>query len=353
MQTALGHGIQQADGFHGHRFTAGIGTGNDHGIKLFSQLHRNGHCRFFRQQGVPGIHQTHGLGRQFRLHTAHLIAQLCFGENQVQLGQNHVIRVDFRPMGRTIGRQFHENPVNFRFLLGPQFPQLIVGFHRGHGLHKQRCPGGRHVMDQAGHLAPMLRFHRHHIPFGTGGDNRFLQCLGIGRGRDNLLQAFPRPGGSGANLPANGGQLRTGRIGNFVLRQNRGGNFLFQKFIGLQAGKQRVNHRVLLHGPVIFSVSPQASGAGEHLCNGQQLQGIQHTAQIRPAQRGPHILNAVKRRAALQHHHMSRGAGFFQPTAHLPPLAAGAQIPRRLLCRIADSLRRQHFQYPGQLHRPQ
>ena len=86
---------------------------------------------------------------------------------------------------------------------------------------------------------------------------------------------------------------------------------------------------------------------------GQQFQGIQHTAQIRPAQRGPHVLNSVKRRAALQHHHMSRGAGFFQPTAHLPTLAAGAQIPRRLLCRIADSLRRQHFQYPGQLHRPQ
>ena len=92
VQAALGHEGEQASRFQGDRLTAGVGAGDDQGVKALPQFQVDGHCLLLVQQRMPGVaeHEPAVL-HQFRLHAVHLIGQLAPGEDQVQRQQQVVI----------------------------------------------------------------------------------------------------------------------------------------------------------------------------------------------------------------------------------------------------------------------
>ena len=203
-------------------------------------------------------------------------------------------------------------------------------------------------MDQTGDLTAIFRLHRHNVTAVTGGDDGFLQCLLVGRRRNNLLQRISGTGRSRTNLAANGCQFGTCSIGNFVFPNDGGGDFLFQMVYGTQGRKQVIQHGAFRQAAVMLPIGADIARAGQHLCNGQQLGGVQHTAQIRTRQAVSHILNAVKAGTALEHHHLLCRSGFSQTAAHHALFADRAQLQTVLLCCFAHSLCSQHLQHSRQ-----
>ena len=64
------------------------------------------------------------------------------------------------------------------------------------------------------------------------GDDGLLEVLGLGGG-DDLLQNIPDLASGGPDVPADGGQLRAGRVGQIsVLRHDGAGDLVLQKAVG-------------------------------------------------------------------------------------------------------------------------
>ena len=227
VQAALGHQAQQADGFQGHGLAAGVGAGDHQGVELLAQLHGDGHGPGLVQQGVPGTAQCHAApAADLRTAGVELIAQLCPGEDHVQVHQNVIVPEDVLHLGSAGGGQLAQDAVDLLLLPGLQLLQLVVGLHHAHGLHKQRGPGGGDVVDQAGHTALALGLHRHHEPAVPLGDQGLLQHLGIGRRGDDLLQNLPSLAGSDPHFPPDIRQLGAGGVGDGLLVQNGGADLL-------------------------------------------------------------------------------------------------------------------------------
>ena len=108
-----------------------------------AQRHRHRHRLGRIQQGMPCPLQVDAapLPHQ-RTPRVHGIAQLCPGENGVQLHQQVVVVQDVLPLRRALAGQYTQHPVDLLFLTGLQFLQFIIGLHHAHGFHEQRGPGG-------------------------------------------------------------------------------------------------------------------------------------------------------------------------------------------------------------------
>ena len=172
MQPALCHQCQQANGFQSNRLAAGIGAGDDHGVKIRAQPHRNRHHFFRIDQRMPGVSQFH---LTLIVHDGrpcpHPIGQLRLGKDHVQLHQHSVIQIDVIPMCRCLSGKLRQNPLDLLFLLQLQFTQRIVGVHSRHGLNKEGRTRSRHIMHQTRHISPALTLNRHHIPSTPDGDD--------------------------------------------------------------------------------------------------------------------------------------------------------------------------------------
>ena len=85
MEAALGHQGQQAQGFQADRLTAGVGAGNDQGVKPPAQLHVDGHSPAAVQQRVAGPAQIYApVPADLGAAGIHAVAELAPGKNQVQ-----------------------------------------------------------------------------------------------------------------------------------------------------------------------------------------------------------------------------------------------------------------------------
>ena len=155
-----------------------------------------------------------------------LIAELSTGEDHVQLHQQIIIVENILPEGGTFGGQGAQNALDLLLLPGLQLLALVVGLDHAHGLHKQRGPGGGHVVDKAGQAALALRLDGHHEAAVTLGDQRLLQHLGVGGGGDDALQNGAALGGGLAQLAADVPQLGAGGVGNGLLVQDGGADLL-------------------------------------------------------------------------------------------------------------------------------
>ena len=105
MEAALCHQGQQADGFQGYGFTAGIGAGDDHGIKVRPQPKRNGDHLFGVDQRMPGLAQ---LDPALVIHNGspgvHPVGELCLGEDHVQLNEHGGVQPDGFGIACCLGR---------------------------------------------------------------------------------------------------------------------------------------------------------------------------------------------------------------------------------------------------------
>ena len=181
MQTALRHQCQQTDGFQCHRFTAGIGAGNDHGVKIRAQPDGDGYNDLGINQRVSCLAQLYpALIVHNRRTCAHLVGQLRLGENYIQLHQHLIVQIDGFPIACGLCGQLRQNPLNFFLFLQFQLPQSVIGIHSGHGFHKIGGTGCRNIVHQTGNIVLAFAFYGNNIPPLPNGNDRLPQEFGIG-----------------------------------------------------------------------------------------------------------------------------------------------------------------------------
>ena len=92
MQPALGHQRQQSQRLQAHRLAAGVGPGDDQGVKGLPQLDVDGYRPSAVQQGVAGLAELDAAAApDLRAAGVHLVAQLAPGKDQVQHDQQVVV----------------------------------------------------------------------------------------------------------------------------------------------------------------------------------------------------------------------------------------------------------------------
>ena len=119
-------------------------------------------------------------------------------------------------------------------------------------------------MHQTGNIIFAFAFHRDNIPALANGNDRFPQKFGISRRRNDFLQAVPDFAGLNAHMTANIGQFGRGRVGDFLLRQNRAEDFVFQILVGRQCLEQRIQNRFFI---IFGNISLCRSGAAKDARN--------------------------------------------------------------------------------------
>ena len=350
VQAALGHQAQQANGFQGHGFAAGVGAGDDQGVELLTQLHGDRHRLGLIQQRMPGPAQGDAApAAHLRAAGVELIAQLRPCKDHIQLHQNVVVPEDVLHLAGTLSRELAQDTVDLLLLTGLQFLELVVGLHHAHRLHEQRGTGGGNVVDQTRQTALALGLHRHHEAAVPLGDEGLLQDLGIGGGGDDALQDLPALGGRQPHFPADIRQLAAGGVGNGLLVQNGGAYLILQIAVGVQRGEQPVQHRGLpLPLGVVFA---DPAAGGQHACHIQQFTGVQHTAVVGTGQGGGYILDPGEGGAAVETQPLLGGVGLIQQMQHLLRVRGGSQAQAPLLGGVADRLGRQLFQHRRKLQR--
>ena len=199
-------------------------------------------------------------------------------------------------------------------------------------------------MDQAGDGVFVLRLHRHHVPVGADGDDGLLEVLGL-VGGDELLQDVPHLGLRGTHVPADGGQLGAGRVGNLLLPQDGIGDGVLQKAVGGE-GPKEVGDGGLFLSPAVL---PHAAGAAQHRRDVQQLPGAEAAPHVRPLEGGGHRPDPGEAGGPPQDQHLHRGAGLLLGPLHVVPVGHGPQGQAALLPLLRGGAVGQQLQHPGQL----
>ena len=348
VEAALGHQRQQAQGLEGHGLAAGVGTGDDQGVKGVPQLDVDGHRRLGVQQGVAGLAQMDGpVPADLRPHGVHLVAQLAPGEDQVQVDQGVVVPLDVLPVGGSLGGELRQDAVDLLLLLGLQLNILVVGLDHPHRLHEQRGSGGGDVVDQSRQVALVLRLHRYHEAAVPLGDDGLLQNFPIAGGGDDPLKDLAALGLGRPHVAADVRQLRAGGIGDGVLVRDGPLDLLLQKAVAVEGEEQVVDGGFLRR--LVVEVLLRPAGGGQQIRDGQQLPSVQGAAPVRPVQGLRHRLHAGKGRAAPQADEISGRIGLVQQTQHLLHFRLRPEAQGPLPGLGADSLLAQQLQHPGQL----
>ena len=215
------------------------------------------------------LHDSGGAG-------PHPVGQLGPGEDHIQKDEQIVVLSDIVLELCALGGQLRKDALNLLLLPGLELLEFVVGLHHPHGLNEEGGARGGHVVDQAGDSILMFRLHRHHVPVGADGDDGLLEVLGL-VGGDDLLQNVPHLGLGGPHVPADGGQLGAGRVGNLILPQDGVGDGVLQKPVGREGAEQMGDGGLLL-SPAIL---PYAAGAAQHRRNVQQLTGAETAPHVR------------------------------------------------------------------------
>ena len=277
----------------------------------------------------------------------HLVAQLAPGEDHVQMDQGVIVPENVLLVGRRLGGEFRQDPLDLLFLLGLQLLELVVGLNHAHGLHEKGGAGGGDVVDQSRQVPLVLRLHRHHEAAVPLGDDGLLKHLGIGGGGDDALEHLTALGGRLAHVAADVCQLRGGGVGDLVLIQDGIFDAVLQIAVAMEGEEEMVDDRLFLG--VLVEVLPHPPGGGEEPGDGQQLVGVQAAAPVRPGQCLRHRLDPGKGGAAPQTDHGPGRVGLILKPEDLLRLRLRHQSPAAVLGLGADGLGRQQFQHRRQL----
>ena len=166
-------------------------------------------------------------------------------------------------------------------------------------------------MHQPRHRALVVGPNRQHIAVGPHGDNRLLQCLGVGRRGEDFVKRFSGPCRCRPHFAADIRKIGRCAVGDLILRRNRGINPLFQVLVGTQCVKEAVDAGffVFLLGEIGFAQSRAAREA----CNVQQFPRVQRSAESRPLKRRTDVPCPGKGRASPQRHQPRGVACLRQP----------------------------------------
>ena len=235
VQTTFCHQCQQTDGFQSNGFTASIGSGDDHGIKVTAKPNRDGDNCFCVDQRMSCLAQVYpALVIHDGCPSTHPVSKLCLGKDHIQLNQHVVIQIDRFSVTCSLAGQFCQNPFNFFLFLQFQLPQSIVGIDCGHGFHKIGTTGSRNIVHKTRHIILAFAFHRNHITALADGNYRLPEEFGIGGRRNNFLKTVTDLSCLDTHMTADVRQFRRCVVSDFFFRQNGAEDFIFQVFIGGQ-----------------------------------------------------------------------------------------------------------------------
>lgn len=127
------------------------------------------------------------------------------------------------------------------------------------------------------------------------------------------------------------------------------GDPVFQKASPMKGAEHGIEHSV----PIAFvaAVILYPAGAPQKRCNIQQFPRVQHTAALRPAQRGQTHPLLRQRTAALQAQQHAGRAGLLLQTLHILHIRLRQQCTGFGFGRLRRCLGSQFFQNSGQLQR--
>ena len=226
----------------------------------------------------------------------HPVAQLCLGKNHIQLNEDLVILCDGLPVRCRLGRQFGQNPLNFLLLFQFQFPEGVIGVDRRHGLNEISRSGCGNIMHQSGDIIFAFALHRHHIPSLPDGNNGFPQEFGVSWGGNDFLKTIPDFGRLYPHMSTDFSQSGRCVVCNFLFRQDRSENFIFQIFVRTQPVEKRVQYRLFF---VLRNIGLYGSGAAEHPRDPQKFNRLKTAAPVSPLQRRRDISYISKNRVSF------------------------------------------------------
>ena len=207
-QPALVEHREQAERLERHGLAARV-RARDHQRPHAGERKVDGHDAGRIEQRVAGPGQLH-LVRGLHLAALPRARQRRRRERQVQGGQRGH-RVLQRPgLLAHQPRQGAQDALLLLVLLGPQLAHPVVGLHHRHGLDEDRLAGSGAVVHDARHRRAGRRLDRQHRPAAALGGERLLQVRPQPHGQ--LAQQVGRLPSRGREAPADGGQLRRGRV---------------------------------------------------------------------------------------------------------------------------------------------
>ena len=297
METALRHKGQQADGFQSDGLAAGVGSGDDEGVKIRPQTDGDGHDALALNERMPRPLQLRcSVGADLRLHAVHPQGKPGLGEDHIQRRQHLHAQVDALSEGCGLGGKLRQNPFDLLAFLDQQLPQGVVGVDRRHRLNKEGAAGGGHIMDKARDLALILALDRHHIAVSPQGDDGVPEILGVAGRGDDLLQGVLDLRTLNAHMPPDVCKLTAGSVGDLLLGENGIGDLFLQIAVGGKLLEIDVQDRL---GIVAVIIGPGVADAPQDACNAQKLRRRQAAATVRTLQRRADLFDLMKRRRAF------------------------------------------------------
>ena len=146
-------------------------------------------------------------------------------------------------------------------------------------------------------------------------------------------------------MPADGGQLRAGGVGQLVLPHNGVGDGVLQKSVGGEGAEQMGDGGLFLPRPVVGGGPGRSQNGGDL----QQLPGVQAAPHVRPLEAGGHRLDARKAGGPPEDQQFYRCGGLLLGPFYVVDVVHGAQLPGPLPALVGDSTPGQQLQHPGQL----
>ena len=247
--------------------------------------------------------------------------RLCQQHVDVQHGLVAVLELRFN--GCHLCSESYQDALDLLRFLGAVLQNAGVGLHNGLRLHKDRGAGGRHIVDDAAHLAAVLALDRHNITAVAHGDHALLQVLGGVHVAHHAFQPVTDAVLGGADLLAQVVQGVRSGVCHGVRCQNGAGDLLLQPRLRCQSIEQIVRRQ----GVVFRSAVPagQVLEIAQGTCHHQQFAHGQHTTLDGAGCQLADALDSAKARGAVFDQQRVDGIGLLQCIAHFVRVALRLQ----------------------------
>jgi len=325
QEAVLGHRVEKARGFERNGLAAGVRAGDDEGVVLAAQLDVHRHDLFLVDERVAGLVQLEvhrvadGGHKGVLLHSQPGLCQqqVDFEHRVIAVGELRLQRADLR-------RERGQDAGDLLLLLRTQLHDAGVGLDDGGRLYKDRCAGGRDVMDDAADLTAVLGADRHDVAAIAQGNDGILQKFIGGGVADDVIEL----GADGilglADFAAQIVEGHTGSVGHLLGRNNALRNLLFQHRLRGQRKKQVVGwqHLMLAQAVPLGQAREIAQGRG----NFQQLPHREDAPLAGVGNDAAHLAHAAEAGTAVLDEQRVDGVGLGQVVALI--LNRGGRLQR-------------------------
>ncbi len=233
--------------------------------------------------------------------------QLAAGEDEVQ--RRHIDRIvlQLHQVLRRFRGEGGEDLLLLLLLLDHQLPQRVVQAHDRLRLDEERGARGGLVVDDARHLALVLRLDGQAVPVAAHGDDVVLQ-VGRQRDIDHLLELLVDLVAGEADLPAHFAQSRARVIGDLLLGDDAAADLALQRAQRIEA-VEHVEERILFDDLLVGLTLPAGDPA----------------AAVGRGPVGLHTVHVVQERGQVEQFGRGKRSSDRQGSEHIGEIAVAAE----------------------------